>query len=145
YLLRTHVQHERVLHVSSQTTSTIDPSFANRLEYSKEEKKIVITLHDLRKNDSDVYVCAAAEKNSSFLSMSRSGTMVLIKEVEQMDCSNSPWGIYGLATVVLLLFSALMCCALYRVNVKKYFQRRKQNTVYEDMSYISRRNTLVRC
>lgn len=75
------MQHERVLHVSSQNTSTIDPSFANRLEYSKEEKKIVITLQDLQKNDSDVYVCAAEEKNTPFLSMSRSGTMMVIKGI----------------------------------------------------------------
>ncbi|KFO86729.1 T-cell antigen CD7, partial [Buceros rhinoceros silvestris] len=142
-LLRTHVQPERVLHVLNQNAPTIDPSFANRLEYSKEEKKIVITLHDLQKNDSDVYVCAAEEENSSFLSMSRSGTMMVVKEVEQTDCGNGSWVIYGLTTVVLLLFSALICCTLYRVNVKKCFQRREQNTVYEDMSYRSRHNTLV--
>ncbi|KFV16310.1 T-cell antigen CD7, partial [Pterocles gutturalis] len=131
-------------HVSSQNTSTISPAFANRLEYSNQEKKIVITLQNLRKNDSDVYVCAGMLKNSSFLSASRSGTMVLVKEVEQTDCSSGSWGIYGLTIMVVLLFSALICCTLYRVNMKKYFQKRKPNAVYEDMSYSSRRNTLVR-
>ncbi|NXH72764.1 CD7 protein, partial [Hydrobates tethys] len=144
FLLKTHTQPERVLYVSSQNASTIFPAFANRLEYSKQEKKIVITLHNLQKNDSDIYLCAGVVKNSSFLSVSRSGTMMLIKEVEQTDCSNSPWGIYGLIIVVALLFSALICCTLYHVNMKKYFQKRKPNTVYEDMSYSSRRNTLIR-
>ncbi|NXF31739.1 CD7 protein, partial [Nyctibius bracteatus] len=144
YLLKTQVQPEKVLYISSQNASTIFPAFANRLEYSKEEKKIVITLHNLQKNDSDIYVCAGVLKNSSFLSVSRSGTMMLIKEVEQTDCSNSSWGIYGLTIVVVLLFSALICCTLYRVNMKKYFQKRKPNAVYEDMSCSSRRNTFIR-
>ncbi|KFR04319.1 T-cell antigen CD7, partial [Opisthocomus hoazin] len=143
-LLKTCVQPERVLYVSSQNASAIFPAFANRLEYSKEEKKIVITLHNLRKNDSDVYVCAGVFKGSSSLSVSRSGTMMMIKEVEQTACSNSSWAIYGLTVVVALLFSALICCTLYRVNMKKYFQKSKPNAVYEDMSYSSRRSTLVR-
>ncbi|NXS72622.1 CD7 protein, partial [Pandion haliaetus] len=144
YLLKTHMQPERVLYVSSQNASTIFPAFANRLEYSKEEKKILITLHNLQKNDSDIYVCAGVLKNSTFLSVSRSGTMVLIKEVEQTDCSNKSWGIYGLIIVVALLFFVLICRTLYRVVMKKYFQKRKPNPVYEDMSYSSRCNTLVR-
>uniref|UniRef100_A0A672UH57 Immunoglobulin V-set domain-containing protein n=1 Tax=Strigops habroptila TaxID=2489341 RepID=A0A672UH57_STRHB len=81
YLLKTHVQPEQVLYVSSQNASTVSPAFANRLEYSKEGKKIVITLHNLWRNDSDVYVCAGVVKNSSFLSASRSGTMMLIKGI----------------------------------------------------------------
>ncbi|NWW85440.1 CD7 protein, partial [Rhynochetos jubatus] len=79
YLLKTHMQPERVLYVSRQNTSTIFPAFANRLEYSKEEKKLVITLHNLQKNDSDIYVCVGVLKNSSFLSGNRKGTMILIK------------------------------------------------------------------
>ncbi|XP_040979725.1 T-cell antigen CD7 isoform X2 [Aquila chrysaetos chrysaetos] len=144
YLLKTQMQPERVLYVSSQNGSTIFPAFANRLEFSKEEKKILITLHNLQKNDSDVYVCAGMLKSSTFLSVNRSGTMVLVKEVEQTHCSNNSWGIYGLIIVVALLFFALICCTLYRVDMKKYFQKRKPNAVYEDMSYSSRRNTLIR-
>ncbi|KAM6377232.1 T-cell antigen CD7 [Pluvialis apricaria] len=144
YLLKTHKRPEIVLHVSSQDDSTIFPAFANRLEYSKEEKKIVITLHNLWKTDSDMYVCAGVLKNSSSLSVNRRGTMILIEEVEQTDCSNSSWTIYGLIIVIALQFSALMCCSLFHVNMKKYFQKRKSNAVYEDMSYCSRRNTLVR-
>ncbi|NWX70468.1 CD7 protein, partial [Alca torda] len=143
-LLKIHMQPERVLYVSSQNTSTISPAFANRLEYSKEDKKIVITLHNLWKNDSDTYVCAGVLKNSSSLSVNRSGTMMLVKETEQVYCGNSSWGIYGLTIAVVLLFSALVCCALYRIDVKKYCQKKKPNAVYEDMSYSSRRSTLVR-
>lgn len=81
YLLKTHMQPEPVLYVSSQNTSTVFPAFANRLEYSKEGGKIVITLHNLWRNDSDIYVCAGVVKNSSFLSVNRSGTMMLIKGI----------------------------------------------------------------
>ncbi|KFQ50079.1 hypothetical protein N333_11903, partial [Nestor notabilis] len=143
-LLKTHVQPERVLYVSSQNASTIFPAFANRLEYSKEGEKIVVTLHNLRRNDSDIYVCAGVVKNSSFLSVSRSGTMMLIKEAEHTDCRKSSWLIYGLIIVVMLLFSVLMCCTLYHVDIKKYFQNKTPNTVYEDMSYSFRQNILQR-
>ncbi|NXN51719.1 CD7 protein, partial [Rynchops niger] len=143
-LLKTHMQPERVLYVSSQNNSTIFPAFANRLEYSKEEKKIVITLHNLWKNDSDIYVCAVVLKNSLSLSVNRNGTMMLVKETKQVYCSNNSWGIYGLIIVVAVLFSALVCCTLYRVDVKKYCQTKKPNAIYEDMSYSSRRSTLVR-
>ncbi|XP_014806125.1 PREDICTED: uncharacterized protein LOC106893045 [Calidris pugnax] len=146
YLLKTHMQPEIVLSVSSQNVFTISPTFANRLEYSKEEKKIVVTLQNLWTNDSDMYVCVGVFHNSYSLSVSRRGTMVLVKdaEMERTDCGNSLWAIYGLAIVVVLLFSALVWCTLYRVDLKKYFQKKKQNAVYEDMSYSSRRSTLVR-
>ncbi|KAK2528558.1 hypothetical protein Q9233_007529, partial [Columba guinea] len=78
-LLKTQMQPERVLHVLSQNTSNISSTFANRLEYSKQENKIVITLHNLQKNDSDIYVCAGMVKNLSFLLVNSRGTMMLIK------------------------------------------------------------------
>ncbi|NXM72340.1 CD7 protein, partial [Serilophus lunatus] len=146
FLLRTHVRPEEVLYVSNQNAARILPAFANRLNYSKEGKQIVITLHNLQKNDSDNYVCAKEVKNSPLLSAS--GTMVLVKEGEQacpgQECTDSPWVMYSLIIVVALLFSALVCCTLYHVNIKKYFQKKNPNVVYEDMSYGSRRNTLVR-
>ncbi|NXI62313.1 CD7 protein, partial [Anseranas semipalmata] len=143
-LIKSHMQLERVLYVSSQNAPTIFPAFANRLEYSKQEKKLVITLHNLQQNDSDIYVCAAVLKNSSLFSVSQSGTMVLVKGGKQIACHNSSWTTYALIILVALLFFALICRALYCVQVKKYFQKRKPNAVYEDMSYSSRRNTLVK-
>jgi len=47
--------------------------------------------------------------------------MISHAEVEQTACSNSSWAIYGLTVVVALLFSALICCTLYRVNVSMMF------------------------
>ncbi|NWW45103.1 CD7 protein, partial [Pedionomus torquatus] len=144
YLFKTQMQPEKVLYVSSQNASTISPAFANRLEYSKEEKKIVITLHKLRKSDSGVYVCVL--KNSHSLLASGSDTMMLIEGTSLLlaDCGNRSWVIYGLIMVAALLFSALVYCTFHRVDMKKYFQKEKTNTVYEDMSYSSRRSTLVR-
>ncbi|NWS10713.1 CD7 protein, partial [Pachyramphus minor] len=145
YLLKTHVQPESVLYVSNQNTARILPAFADRLEYSKEGKQIVITLHNLQENDSDNYVCAEEVKHvKSTRLLSASGTMLLVKENSQQAFSDSSWVIYFLLVVVALLFCALVCCTLYRVNIKKYFQDPPPNVVYEDMSYSSRRNTLVR-
>ncbi|KGL79255.1 T-cell antigen CD7, partial [Tinamus guttatus] len=144
FLLKTHMKPESVLYVSRQNASTISTTFANRLEYSKQEKTLVIILHNLQKNDSDTYLCVGVLKNTTALSLNGSGTMVLVKEGEQTGCSHSSWIFCGLTTVVVMLFSALICFVLCRVDVKKYFQKRKPNVVYEDMSYSSRRNTLVR-
>ncbi|NXO40496.1 CD7 protein, partial [Locustella ochotensis] len=140
-LLRTHVQPGRVLSVSHLNESEVSPAFGNRLEYSREGNRIVITLHSLQEKDSDYYICAEQVMRSPVLSAS--GTMVLVKEVEQA-CEKSSWGLYSLLIVVALLFCALVCCTLCRVDVKKYFQKKKPNVVYEDMSYNSRRSTLVR-
>ncbi|NWY03166.1 CD7 protein, partial [Nothoprocta ornata] len=144
FLLKTHMKPERVLYVSRQNASTISTAFANRLEYSKQEMTLVVTLYNLQKNDSDIYVCVGVVKNSIALSLNGSGTMVLVKEVEQRGCHRSSWIFCGLTTVVVMLLSALICFVLYRVNIKKCFQKRKPNVVYEDMSYSSRRSTLVR-
>ncbi|NWW73847.1 CD7 protein, partial [Climacteris rufus] len=141
YLLRTYVKPARVLFVSNLNESSVSPAFLNRLEYSKEGKRVLITLHNLQKNDNDNYVCAEEVKRSPLLSAI--GTLVLVKEGEQA-CGNGSWDVYALIIMVVLLFCALVCCTLYRVDVKKYFQKKKPNVVYEDMSYNSRRNTMVR-
>ncbi|NWR49151.1 CD7 protein, partial [Regulus satrapa] len=141
YLLRTHVQPATVLSVSNLNVSEVSPAFGNRWEYSREGNRVVITLHDLQEKDSDNYVCAEGVTDSPLLSAS--GTMVLVKGVEQA-CELSSGGLYALVTVVALLFCALVGCTLCRLDVKKYFQKKKPNVVYEDMSYNSRRNTLVR-
>ncbi|NWR31907.1 CD7 protein, partial [Tachuris rubrigastra] len=148
YLLRTHVQPKSVLYVSNQNTSRILPAFAGRLEYSKEGRQIVITLRNLQENDSDNYVCAEEVKDvKNTRLLSASGTMLLVKGGQahsQQACRDTSWVIYSLLIVVVLLFCALVCCTLYRVNIKKYFQKKPPNVVYEDMSYSSRRNTLAR-
>ncbi|XP_077044616.1 T-cell antigen CD7 [Agelaius phoeniceus] len=141
HLLRTHVQPGTVLSVSNPNGSEVSPAFGNRLEYSREGNRIVLILHKLQEKDSDNYICAQEVKGSPLLFAS--GTMVLVKEVEQA-CEKSSWDLYALLMVVAVLFCALVCCTLYRVDVKKYFQKKKHNEVYEDMSYNSRRSTLVR-
>ncbi|NXO77360.1 CD7 protein, partial [Sitta europaea] len=140
-LLRTQVEPGRVLSVSNLNVSEVSPAFGSRLQYSREGNTVVITLQDLQEKDSDNYICAEQVMNSSLLSAT--GTMVLVKGVDQA-CEKMSWGFYALLLVVALLFCALVCCALCRVDVKKYFQKKKPNVVYEDMSYNSRRSTLVR-
>ncbi|XP_031455015.1 T-cell antigen CD7 [Phasianus colchicus] len=143
-LLRTQMQPEKVFHVSSQNTTTIFSTFAYHLEYSKQGKNLVITLHNLQESDTDIYLCAAKLKNSSLL-VSESGTMVLVKGGKQTECSINSLAISTPTIVVgVLLLSALIFCILNRVNMKKFFRRKKTNVVYEDMSFSSRSNTLVR-
>ncbi|KAJ7404407.1 T-cell antigen CD7 isoform X1 [Willisornis vidua] len=150
YLLKTHVQPEEVLQLLSQSAARISPAFAGRLNYSKEGKQVVITLHNLQKNDTDNYVCAEQVTTKNTRLLSARGTMVLVKDAEgqqaysQQPCSGSSWAIYSLSILVALLLCALVFCTLYHVNLKKYFQKKTPNVVYEDMSYSSRRNTLVR-
>uniref|UniRef100_U3I1C0 Immunoglobulin domain-containing protein n=1 Tax=Anas platyrhynchos platyrhynchos TaxID=8840 RepID=U3I1C0_ANAPP len=131
-LLKTHKQPEGVLCVSSQKALEIFPVFANRLEYSKEEKKLVITLHNLQQSDNDVYVCAAVLNNSFLFSVSQRGTMVMVK------------GIVLLPHCVMreILAAGLLRCKL--ATWSGSFQALKTNAVYEDMSYSSRRNTFVK-
>ncbi|KAL9833803.1 T-cell antigen CD7-like isoform 2-T2 [Geothlypis trichas] len=143
YLLRSHVQPGIVLSVSDLSGSEVSPAFGNRLEYSREGNRIVVVLHKLQEMDSDNYICAQEVKGSPLLSAR--GTMVLVKDAEvEQACEKSSWDVYALLVVVAVLSCALVCCTLYRVDVKKYFQKKKPNEVYEDMSYNSRRSTLVR-
>ncbi|NXG00341.1 CD7 protein, partial [Sakesphorus luctuosus] len=147
-LLRTHVQPEEVLQLLNQSAARISPAFADRLNYSKEGKQMVITLHNLQKNDTDNYVCAEQVTTKNTRLLSARGTMVLVKEGQQaysqQACSASSLATYSLIILVALLFCALVCCTLYHVNIKKNSQKKSPNAVYEDMSYSSRRNTLVR-
>ncbi|KAL2297620.1 hypothetical protein Nmel_016169 [Mimus melanotis] len=142
YLLRAHVQPGTVLSVSNVNVSWVSPAFGHRLKYSREGNRTVITLQNLQEKDSDNYICAEEVTAASPL-LSGRGTMVLVKGGEQV-CEKSSWDLYVLIVVGALLFLALVCCTLYRVDVMKYFQKEKPNVVYEDMSYSSRRNTLVR-
>ncbi|NWZ73688.1 CD7 protein, partial [Acrocephalus arundinaceus] len=112
YLLRTHVQPALVLSVSRLNKSEVSAAFENRLEYSREGNRTVITLHNLQEKDSDNYICAEQVKGSPLLSAS--GTMVLVKDAE---CEKISGGFYALLIVVALLFCALMCCTLCRVDV----------------------------
>ncbi|XP_033923835.1 T-cell antigen CD7 isoform X2 [Melopsittacus undulatus] len=68
--------------------------------------------------------------------------VLYVSEGEQTDCKKNSWLVYVLITMVMLLFSVLMCCTLNRVDLKKYFQNNSPNTVYEDMSYSVRQHTL---
>lgn len=66
-----------VLSVSNLNASRVSSAFENRLEYSREGSRSVITLHNLQGKDSDNYVCAEEVKGSPLLSAS--GTMVLVQ------------------------------------------------------------------
>lgn len=66
-----------VLSVSNLNVSEVSSAFGNRLGYSREGNRAVVTLHRLQEQDSDIYICAQDVKGSPLLSAS--GTMVLVK------------------------------------------------------------------
>uniref|UniRef100_A0A8C9MIZ3 Immunoglobulin V-set domain-containing protein n=1 Tax=Serinus canaria TaxID=9135 RepID=A0A8C9MIZ3_SERCA len=119
-LLRTHVQPGRVLSVSNLNGSEVSPAFGNRLEYSREGNRIVIFLHELQEQDSDNYICAQEVKGSP------------LQDRQTLESLES-----GLRLLCVLLSSVTN-----RLCVSTCLK--KPNVVYEDMSYNSRRSTLVR-
>uniref|UniRef100_A0A8D2QG60 Immunoglobulin domain-containing protein n=1 Tax=Zonotrichia albicollis TaxID=44394 RepID=A0A8D2QG60_ZONAL len=147
YLFRTHVQPGTVLSVSNLSRSEVSPAFGNRLEYSREGNRIVVILHKLQEKDSDNYICAQEVKGSALLSAR--GTMVLVKGITlsltSLGRERNFKSMFPLPTDDADgLLRWKMTPWLGSFQVKKYFQRKKPNEVYEDMSYNSRRSTLVR-
>lgn len=77
YLLRAHRQRGEVLSVSKLNVPDVFPPFKDRLQYSREGNRAVITLEELQEEDSDNYICAEEVMGSPLLSAR--GTMVLVK------------------------------------------------------------------
>lgn len=71
------MQPEPVLSVSKLNVPDVSPAFKNRLKFSREGNRTVVTLEDLQEKDSDNYICAEEVMGSPLLSAH--GTMVLVK------------------------------------------------------------------
>ncbi|XP_067403951.1 T-cell antigen CD7 [Emydura macquarii macquarii] len=148
YLKRQVVNAMDVLYVSDQVNPTTHLSYKDRINSSVHLTEVRITLHQLQKNDTDVYVCSGSvlDPNSNPRSVVGQGTILVVKEMEQAECQRASWVLYFLPSMALILLFVLGYFVLSRIHIKEHCQRGKNkqaNTVYEDMSYSLRRNTLA--
>uniref|UniRef100_A0A8C3PNA3 Ig-like domain-containing protein n=1 Tax=Calidris pygmaea TaxID=425635 RepID=A0A8C3PNA3_9CHAR len=120
--LKTIIQPTNVFYVSEENTY-IHPDFKSRLTYSREGSNLKITLHRLQESDSNIYQCSKyILSEGHHKRLNGKVTIIMVKGI----------AIAPFYTVCFVL------------QMKKYFQKKKANAVYEDMSYSSRRSTLVR-
>nr|XP_008102560.1 PREDICTED: T-cell antigen CD7 isoform X2 [Anolis carolinensis] len=120
------------------------PEYKNRTEYFQLNNTVMITLRQVKKNDSDAYVCEGALlRNNLPHTMNSSSIILAVKE--KTEYSSSPWMLYTLIFLSLLVVFILGCFSLSHINVKKYCKKEKgqelQNIVYEDMTCSLRPNT----
>ncbi|KAH0629539.1 hypothetical protein JD844_011678 [Phrynosoma platyrhinos] len=153
YLKRTLGKPMNVMYVSEHCTNkTENDAYKNRTKCLGLNNKTTITLRQVKKSDSDVYVCEGTllikkEPNT----MNSSSIILAVKEISQKNStehSSSPWMVYALIILSLLMVSILGYLFLSLINIKKYCKRGKEremsNIVYEDMTYSLRRNTVTK-
>ncbi|CAM4556023.1 T-cell antigen CD7 [Lepidochelys kempii] len=148
YLKREVVNAMEVLYIKNNShTSTVNFHYKDRIESSLLGTEMRITLHQLQKNDTAVYVCSGSTlENFEPRNVLSHGTILVVKEMEQAECCVASWVPYVLSFMVLISVSALGYLILSHIDIKKHCQEGKKkqaNTVYEDMSYTHRVNTLA--
>ncbi|TFK01610.1 cytochrome P450 4B1-like [Platysternon megacephalum] len=148
YLKKEVVNAMEVLYITNNgSTLTVNFHYKDRIEISLLKTEVRITLHRLQKNDTALYVCRGSiledfEPNC----VSSQGTILVVKEMEQAECHVASWVPYVLSFMALISVSALGYLILSHIAIKKHCQEGKEkqaNTVYEDMSYTLRLNTLA--
>ncbi|XP_038227748.1 uncharacterized protein LOC119842960 [Dermochelys coriacea] len=148
YLKKEIVNAMEVLYITNNgNTTTVDFHYKDRIEISLLGTKVRITLHQLQKNDTAVYACSGSVlENFEPHCVLSQGTILVVKEMEQAECCKASWVPYVLSFTVLISVSALGYLILSHIDIKKHCQEGKKkqaNTVYEDMSYTLRLNTLA--
>ncbi|KAG6931573.1 CD7 molecule [Chelydra serpentina] len=153
YLKREVVNAMEVLYIANNgRIHTVSFLYKDRIDISFLSTEVRITLHQLHKNDTALYVC-----NESILEMyepncvSSKGTILVVKdksptEMEQAECRMASWVPYVISFLALISVSALGYLILSHIDIKKQCQegkKKQSNTVYEDMSYSIRFNTLT--
>ncbi|XP_058023883.1 uncharacterized protein LOC131190563 [Ahaetulla prasina] len=116
-----------------------DPAYANRTEYFEMNNMATITLKQLKENDSDVYLCRAGMFINNDLVQENSPPILLAVEAAAKKNFESPWMLYSIISVLILLLFMMGFYIIYHTNIKKCFQKghakTKQNFIYEDMTY----------
>ncbi|XP_069510724.1 T-cell antigen CD7 [Ambystoma mexicanum] len=131
----------------SQLFSRDGNEFSDRADVSGTSANLTITLHNLRKDDSDFYLCDCVVGEYIPTDHVCGGGTVLIVTGEEVNA----WT-WQNSLLLTLAFVILIVCA---VIIIKYKSKRKQgnwsrqedhprNTVYEDMTRFSRCNTMTR-
>ncbi|XP_067319909.1 T-cell antigen CD7-like [Anolis sagrei] len=123
------------------------PEYKNRTEYFQLNNTVMITLQQVKKSDSDAYVCEGTLLRNKQPHIVNSSSFILAVK-EKTEDSSSPWMLHTLVFLSLLVVSILGCFFLSHINVKKYCRKGKgqelQNIVYEDMTCNLRSNTMAR-
>ncbi|XP_058023888.1 uncharacterized protein LOC131190568 [Ahaetulla prasina] len=124
-----------------------DPAYANRTEYFEMNNTATITLKQLKKNDSNVYMCMANLTTDTGLkeNNSRVNIFLAVKAAAKKNFEY-PWMRYSIISMLILLLFMMGFYIVYHTNIKKCFQKghakTKQNFIYEDMTYsLRRKNT----
>nr|XP_005297632.1 T-cell antigen CD7 [Chrysemys picta bellii] len=148
YLKKEVVNAMEVLYITNNGHNrTIDFRYKDRIEISVLQTDVRITLHQLQKNDTGLYVCRGSVlENYEPNCVSSQGTILMVKEMEQAECHVASWMPYVLSFMALILVSALGYLILSHIDIKKHCQEGKEkqaNIVYEDMSYTLRLNNLA--
>ncbi|XP_032648673.1 T-cell antigen CD7 [Chelonoidis abingdonii] len=148
YLKREVVNAMEVLYITKNGSKlTINFHYKDRIQPFFLQTEVRIMLHRLQKNDTGLYVCRQSiledfEPNY----VSSQGTILVVKGMEQAECHMASWVPYVLSFMVLISVSALGYLILSHIDIKKHCQEGKKkqaNSVYEDMSYTLRLNTMA--
>ncbi|XP_061477814.1 uncharacterized protein LOC133382161 isoform X2 [Rhineura floridana] len=130
-------------------SKTIAPEYENRMEYFELKNTATIMLKEVKKNDSDVYVCGGTVKiNMEPKRMNFNSIILAVKasDMKPTKSSSCLLMLYAIVFMSLLLASGLGYLILSRIDVKKYCKKGQgkeaHHMVYEDMSYSLRRNTV---
>ncbi|XP_039356169.1 uncharacterized protein LOC120382822 [Mauremys reevesii] len=148
YLKREVLNAMEVLYITNNCTSlTVNVRYKDRINISCLQTEVRITLHQLQKNDTALYVCRGSIlENYEPNCVSSQGTILVVKGMEQAECHMASWVPYVLSFMVLISVSALGYLILSHIDIKKHCQegkKKQSNTVYEDMSYPLRLNTMA--
>ncbi|XP_030390486.1 T-cell antigen CD7 [Gopherus evgoodei] len=148
YLKREVENAMEVLYITNNGSSlTVNFHYKDRINISCLQTEVRITLHQLQKNDTGLYVCRGSIlENYEPNCVSSQGTILVVKGMEQAECHMASWVPYVLSFMVLISVSALGYLILSHIDIKKHCQEGKKkqaNTVYEDMSYTLRLNTIA--
>ncbi|XP_032094903.1 T-cell antigen CD7-like [Thamnophis elegans] len=142
YLKQTYGNIPVVLYVTHSKIKTEAPTYENRTEYFEMNNTATITLKQLKKNDSNVYMCVAnLTTDSGFKQKNSTVNIFLAIKAPSKKNFQSPWMLYIFISVLMLLFFMFGSCIIYHANVpiKKCFQKdkakKRQNFIYEDMTY----------
>ncbi|XP_007439284.1 uncharacterized protein LOC103060327 isoform X1 [Python bivittatus] len=146
YLIRTLGKAMKVLYITQHGKNKREyPAYENRTEYFEVNNTATITLKQLKKNDSDVYMCMATLTIDKGLKQKNSSHILLaVEAAPEKYSSESPWMLYTFISVLMLLVIILGSYIIIHMNIKKCFQKEHrekiQNLVYEDMTCSLRRN-----
>ncbi|XP_075435833.1 uncharacterized protein LOC142472632 [Ascaphus truei] len=140
----------QIMYVHNTNSVTKEPDYETRLRVTGTVLNFTITLRDLSEEDTDLYLCEGAV--GDFRDICGQGTLLTVA-----DCASQTDPIlnqeFNIRLIIIIIIMAVVICAflflvfiigkVYRARQSRIKRTRlTPNTVYEDMTQISRRNTI---